>query len=68
MEVLMKELNIAQMEQIEGGGGNVNWCSVAVVAGMGLIYTGLFISGPAGWFLGSFFALGGLNGLEKCSS
>lgn len=47
----MKELNIAQMEQIDGGG----WGSCL---GLGLVTIGVGLSGPMGWVTFGFFAAG----------
>lgn len=56
----MKELNIAQMEQIEGEG----W---AACLGTGLLTIGLGLSGPMGWLAFGLFASGSaLIAYEVC--
>ena len=47
----MKELDIAQMEQIEGGG----WLACL---GTGLVTIGIGLSGPIGWAAFGFLATG----------
>jgi len=60
----MKQLNLSQMEELNGG---TVGCAAAGVAGIGIIAVS-GMTGGLGLFVAGLFFAGALNGLKDCVS